>query len=442
MTLKQQREKRTEWFRHDRFGMFLHWGLYAIPARNRSEWYRSVAELSSEEYEYLTNEFNPTCYNPRKWARLAKEAGMQYAVLTAKHHDGFCLFDSKLTDFKASNTKAGRDLVREYVEAFRAEGLKVGLYYSLLDWHHPDYPAFGDANHPMRNFANPKDQHSDFNRYLDYMHGQIRELCSNYGKIDILWFDFSYDDMKGEKWQATKLVKMVRELQPDVIIDNRLEGDGSSYGTIASNSPSFYSGDFASPEMTIPPEGIIDEDGEPVPWEACVTLNNNWGYCFGDKLFKSPKQLIRKLVECVSKNGNMILNIAPNALGEIPPVSENTLTAIGQWMKKNYASIYGNGKAKFPKPEWGYYTQCKNKLYAHVFDNNIGPLPLPGLKGKIEKARLLSDGSEISIVDAWNTAEFSEYLYITFGHEEDWWTYPLPDDVDTVVELELKESTL
>ena len=435
MSIKEDRAKRTKWFLNDRFGMFIHWGLYAIPARG--EWVRSVEKISKEDYNQFFEEFNPERYNPKIWAKAAREAGMKYAVMTAKHHDGFCLFDSKLTEYKSTNTKAGRDLIKEYIEAFRAEGLKVGLYYSLLDWYHDDYPAYSDHIHPMRENEAFKNKQYDFERYIDYMHGQVRELCTNYGKIDIIWFDFSYGDMTGEKWHATELVKMVRSLQPDIVIDNRLEASGEGSGSIKSESPSIYSGDFASPEQIIPPEGVTDEKGVSVPWEACITMNNNWGYASTDKLFKSPKQLIRKLVECVSKNGNLLLNVGPDAMGEIPDESLAILSEIGKWMKRNSRSIYGCGKAEFPKPEWGYYTQNGKFLYAHVYEGNIGPLPLACLKGKANKARLLSDGTEMKFVDAWNTKEYPDDLFINFGAVEHF-TYPLPDGYDTVVELELE----
>lgn len=180
---------------------------------------RSFEEIPKEDYMKYFDEFDPVDYDPKKWAKAAKEAGMQYVVLTAKHHDGFCLFDSKYTDFKSTNTKCGRDLVAEFVEAVRGEGLKVGLYFTLLDWYHDDYPHYGDRNHPMRNNPAYKNDNRDFSRYVDYMHNQIREICTNYGKLDLLWFDFSYDDLNGEAWRATDLVNMVRELQPGVIID-------------------------------------------------------------------------------------------------------------------------------------------------------------------------------------------------------------------------------
>ncbi|MBQ8877725.1 MAG: alpha-L-fucosidase, partial [Lachnospiraceae bacterium] len=198
---REEYEKRVAWYQEARFGMFIHWGLYAIPARG--EWVRSVEEIPEEEYLPFFDEFNPVDFEPEKWAKAAKEAGMKYAVMTAKHHDGFCLFDSKLTDFKATNTKAGKDLIREFLEAFRKEGIKVGLYYSLLDWHHPDYPHYGDWHHPMRNCEEIKDVERDFDHYLEYMHGQVKELCTQYGKLDIMWFDFSYGEMTGEAWRAT-----------------------------------------------------------------------------------------------------------------------------------------------------------------------------------------------------------------------------------------------
>lgn len=415
--------QRTDWFMQARFGMFIHWGLYAIPARG--EWVRSTEKISVEQYQPFFEDFNPIHYNPKQWAKAAKAAGMKYAVMTAKHHDGFCLFDSKLTDYKATNTPAGRDLIREYVEAFRSEGLAVGLYYSLLDWHHEDYPAYEDTIHPMRGNEAYKDQKKDFTRYVDYMHGQVRELLTGYGKIDILWFDFSYGEMTGEKWRATELVKMVRELQPHVIIDNRL---GSN---IRSKNPAPYAGDFASPEQIIPPCGVVNEEGTPVPWEACITLNGNWGYNAADKNYKSPKQVIRGLVECVSKNGNLLLNVGPNAKGEIPEESLEILSNVGEWMRKNGSSVYHCGMSGFSKPEWGRYTQNGNTLYAHIYDRGMGPIALENLNGKIKKARLLADGSEINIGQPWNANEFPDYAFINLN------SATLPDDTDTVVELEL-----
>lgn len=426
--------RRVQWFQEARFGMFIHWGLYAIPARG--EWVRSVEQMPEEEYLPFFEEFDPVDYDPRKWARAAREAGMKYAVLTAKHHDGFCLFDSALTDFKATNTKAGRDLVREYLDAFRAEGLKVGLYYSIIDWHHPDYPHYGDQNHPMRNSEAEKavEKERDFDRYLAYMHGQVKELCTNYGKLDVMWFDFSYGEMTGEKWRATELVNMIRSYQPDVIIDNRLEVSGTGFGSLATDDPSPYSGDFVSPEQIIPPQGLKTESGGDLVWEACITMNDNWGYCAKDKHFKPASTIIKKLVECVSKNGNMLLNVGPDAKGNIPKESLQILKEIGDWMGKNGNSIYGCKGSSLPKPENGRVTQNGNKLYYHVMENAIGSVPLYGIsRDQVKCVRLLSDGSELKIADTWMVNNYPDIVFVDITA-----TPYLPDETDTVVEVTLK----
>jgi alpha-L-fucosidase len=431
----EERAERVQWFLEARFGLFVHFGLYAIPARG--EWVRSEEKISVEDYQKYFDEFDPDEYRPTEWAKMASAAGMKYAVMTAKHHDGFCLFDSKYTDYSSVHTKAGRDLVREFVEAFRAEGIRVGLYYSLLDWHHEDFPAYEDIFHPMRGNEAYKGAEQNFDRYIEYMHAQVRELCENYGKLDVLWFDFSYGEMAGEKWQASRLIEMVRSLQPGIVIDNRLEAAGDSYGGIKSEAPSPISGDFASPEQIIPPQGVINTLGQSIPWEACITMNNHWGYCANDHEYKTSRQLIRKLVECVSKNGNLLLNVGPNAHGAFPAESVRLLSEIGHWMRANGGSIYGMGRADFDKPEWGCYTQRGNKLYAHIYEPAIGPTCLLGLNGRAEAIRLLSDGSELKPVRPWNTYEFPNDLFIGFGAIEHF-TYPLPDEDDTVVEITLK----
>ncbi|WP_068614727.1 alpha-L-fucosidase [Paenibacillus tuaregi] len=418
------RDQRTRWFLQDRFGMFIHWGLYSIPARG--EWIRGNERMSYEQYKVYFDEFDASRYDPKAWARAAKDAGQKYAVLTTKHHDGFCLFDSKLTDFKATNTPAGRDLVREYVDAFREEGIAVGLYYSIIDWHHDDYPGYGDKAHPDRDNEAAKDKPIEFDRYLAYMHGQVKELLTNYGKIDIMWFDFSYDDMTGEKWKATELIRMIRSIQPDIIIDNRLGGN------IRAEEPEEYAGDFFSPEQIIPPGGIVDVKGRPVPWEACITLNDNWGYHSTDKNYKSAKQVIRTLVECVSKNGNLLLNVAPDAKGEINRETLEVLNEVGEWLRLNGDSIYGCKAADLPKPEWGRYTQNGERLYAHVYDRGIGPIYFEGLKGKIRKARLLRDGTELKVEVPWMALEYSDIengAFINLAGAR------LPDENDTVIEL-------
>jgi alpha-L-fucosidase len=313
------------------------------------------------------------------------------------------------------------------VEAFQGEGLKVGFYYSLLDWHHPDYPVAGDRIHPMRNHPDYQERKGNLPRYADYVRNQVEELLTNYGKIDIIWFDFSYDQMSGEAWKATELVKRVRALQPGIIIDNRLGGN------LKAREPEIFAGDFASPEQIIPPEGVLNEAGQPIPWEACITMNDHWGYAAWDKNWKSPKIIVRTLVECVSKGGNLLLNVGPTAKGEIPDESLAILGQVGQWMHKNGNSITDCGNAHLPKPEWGRFTRNANCLYAHILERGIGPVNLRGLQGKVEQARLLADDSEIRLDRPWNTAEYPDDAFITFPVAD------LPDEWDTVVELKLSK---
>ncbi len=433
---RNEYEKRMAWYTDARFGMFIHWGLYSIPARG--EWIRSEEEIPKEDYMRYFEEFDPVDYDPKKWARAAKEAGMKYVVLTAKHHDGFCLFDSKYTDFKVTNTKLGRDVVKDFVEAVRGEGLKVGLYFTLLDWYHDDYPHYGDKQHPMRNRPEYGNEGRNFDRYLDYMHNQIREICTNYGRLDVLWFDFSYEDkynvMRGEAWRATELINMVRELQPQVIIDNRLEVSGEGYGSLWTGDPKPYHGDFVSPEQMVPPQGIQDKNGRDMVWESCVTMNRNWGYCEKDHYFKPASMLIRKLVECVSKGGNMLLNVGPDARGNIPPQSMAILEEIGAWMKKNGNSIYGCGKAGIEKPEYGRITRNGNRVYYHLFENTIGPMPLTGIRPEeVDCIRRLATGTEIPISTSWVHSDYPDIVFADLGPDP-----ILPDPVDTVLEVRLK----
>ena len=434
---RKEYEKRMEWYQDARFGMFIHWGLYSIPARG--EWVRSVEEIPEEEYLPFMKEFDARDYNPKQWAKEAKAAGMKYVVLTAKHHDGFCLFDSKYTDYKVTNTPAGRDLIKEYVEALREEGLKVGLYFTLLDWHHPDYPHYGDRIHPMRNHKECGNENRDFSRYTEYLYNQVEEICTNYGQIDIIWFDFSYENMRGEKWRATKLMEMVRRLQPDVIVDNRLEVSGEGYGSIATEEPTAYSGDFVSPEQIIPPGGLCRSNGDPLYWEACITMNNHWGYHRYDKDFKPAKTIIRKLVECVSKDGNLLLNVGPDAHGRIPQESIDILQEVGRWLERNGDSIYGCTSAPIDKPEYGRITRRGNKLYIHLMEELVGPIPVHGVDpARMEKARILATGAELPSASGWVTANYPDYLFFHYGPDQ-FFTYPLPDENDTVFELTLKD---
>ncbi|WP_026542675.1 alpha-L-fucosidase [Paenarthrobacter nicotinovorans] len=373
------------WFEEARFGMFVHWGIYALPARH--EWVMNKEETTVEEYAKYFRRFDPDLYDPREWARAARNAGMKYVVLTTKHHDGFCLWDSALTDYKATNTPAGRDLIAPYVEALRDEGLKVGFYHSLIDWHHPDFTV--DGVHPHRNAADVESLNAgrDMDRYREYLHGQVRELLSNYGTIDYLFFDFSYTGGhheeywggKGRKdWDSEALLAMVRDLQPTIVVNDRLE----------------IPGDLVTPEQ-YQPAGPMMVDGEPVTWEACQTLNGSWGYDRDNLNYKPVDLLIRMLVDGVSKGGNLLLNVGPTGRGNLDPRALDSLEGIGEWMKLHSRAIYGAGASSFTAPTDTRYTQRGDRLYVHLFAWPFEYVHLPGLAGKVEYAQLLNDASEV-----------------------------------------------
>lgn len=434
-TQLEARAKRVAWYQDSRFGMFIHFGLYSVAARE--EWVKSIERISTQEYDKYFDAFNPKDLDMRSWARLAKKAGMKYAVLTAKHHDGFCLYATKTTDYNAVATRCGRDLVAGFLEAFRAEGIKVGLYYSLLDWHHPDYPHFGDRGHPMRENEEYRNYSNNFENYLDYMHRQIDELLTGYGKLDIMWFDYSYNELRGERWRASQLMEKIRKYQPDMIIDNRLEAAGGELGSIMTANPSPFAGDFASPEQMVPPQGLKNELGQPIPWESCVTLNKHWGYCASDQQYKSAKLIIRSLVECVSKDGNFLINVGPDGNGRIPLQSIEILEEVGRWMERNGESIYGCGSSKLPKPDWGRFTQKGNLLYAHVFEECVSALRVPAIEPVY--LRRLADNGEVKLAGFWTLKSFDQDSFFFLWPDQSH-SYPLPDPHDTVVEITLKQK--
>ncbi len=373
-----------DWFVQDRFGLFIHWGIYSLPGRH--EWIKNREEIADEAYQNYFEQFDPDLYDPELWAASARKAGMKYFVVTTKHHDGFCLWDSKLTDYKAPNTPAGRDLLKPMVEAFRAEGLKIGFYHSLIDWHHPEFPV--DALHPQRNDIAFKEREAgrDIRKYAEYLHGQVRELMTGFGKIDVLFMDFSYSDRalewgegKGkEDWQSEKLVGMVRELMPGILINNRTE----------------LPGDYTTPEQH-QPRAWVQVDGKPVVWEACQTLNGSWGYDRDNLDWKPVDMLVQMLIDTVSKGGNLILNVGPTARGEFDPKALQTLEDIGEWMRLHDRSITGATQSEFLAPTGCRYTQRGNRLYLHLFEWPFKHVHLEGLRDRVAYAQLLNDGSEI-----------------------------------------------
>jgi len=375
------------WFTHDRLGLFVHWGLYSLGARH--EWLMSRERIKQTDYERYARYFEADLYDPVEWAAQAKHAGMKYVVLTTKHHDGFCLWDSRLTDYTSVNSACGKDLVKAFVEAVREAGLKVGFYHSLLDWHHPDFPV--DGYHPRRDDADVSAQNAgrDLARYRAYLHGQVRELLTEYGKIDYMFFDFSYErtDHKeiwggkgADAWGSEALLAMIRELQPEIIVNDRLA----------------VRGDFVTPEQ-YQPSTAMEVDGVKVPWEACQTLNGSWGYFRDNYNDKSVDLLIRMLVDGVSKDGNLLLNVGPTGRGDFDDRARLVLAGMGDWMDKHSRSVYGAGASEFVAPQDVRYTQRGSRLYVHVFAWPFEHLHLPGLAGKVEYAQLLNDASEIQM---------------------------------------------
>jgi alpha-L-fucosidase len=363
------RTRRMQWWHAAKFGMFIHWGVYSTLGRH--EWVMENEGIPVKEYEPYADQFKPKPNAARDWARLARVAGMKYMVMTTKHHEGFCNFDSKLTDYCATKRGPGRDLVREYVDAARAEGLRFGFYYSLMDWHHPDGALC------MKDEAARK-------RFVEYIHGQVRELMTNYGKVDILWYDVPWPlDAKG--WESVEMNQMVRKLQPDIIINNR------------SKIPE----DFDTPEQRI-------EASQNRPWESCMTLNDSWGYHASDRNWKSPTTVIRNLVTCARDGGNYLLNIGPTADGSIPPESAAILTTVGTWMSKHGDTIYQSDNCQPRRGNYVTFSRKANTLFAHVYywpgstaviGNLLNKVKSVKMHGSNQPVRFVQDDFRIRLLD-------------------------------------------
>lgn len=389
----------SSWFTHDRFGLFIHWGLYALAARH--EWVKQQEKMTNEEYEKYFKFFDPDLYDPTAWAKAAAAAGMKYFVITTKHHDGFCLWDSALTDYKATNTPAGRDLLRPMIEAFRAEGLRVGLYHSLIDWNHPHFVI--DDMHALRHHPDREklNEGRDQQKYIEYLHGQVRELLTDYGHIDSLFFDFTYPSRESWKndfgqpfdgkdhtaWDSTNLVKMIRELQPHIVLNDRLGLWGYEDDW-----------DYKTPEQFQPREWT-QVYGQRVVWEACQTFSGSWGYYRDEYSWKSIEQLLTMLIDSVAKGGNMLLNVGPTARGEFDSRALDRLHGMGEWMKRHNRSIYGCTQAppQFQSPQDCRltYNPQTNRLYVHVLAWPFQQLHLDGFGDSVEYAQLLHDASEV-----------------------------------------------
>lgn len=426
---------RLDRFLEARFGVSFHWGLYSL--LGRGEWVRSIERLSVEDYDQYFRAFTAEAYDPVAWISAVKEAGARYVVLTAKHHDGFCLWDTETTDYHAVRSPAGRDLIRPFIEAARAAGLRVGLYYSLVDWHHVDYPHFGDRQHPMRFEPGWEGRGHDWDRYVSVMHSQIKELLTQFGELDQLVFDFSYWDFHGEAWGASEIVEMVRRHQPGLVFNDRLGGD-------IKGTPLPWVGDYDSPELNIPRYPPVNSLGERVPFEVWCPLNNSWGYDSRDEEYKSAKDVVSALVNSVSKGGNLLLNISPRGDGSIDARSRAVLSDVGEWLCVNGESIFGAGDSGLAKPEWGWWTRRGDYLYAHLTEPTLGHIHLPGLRGKVRDGLILRTGEVAPIVDFWNipVQEFDDSEDIFFNLKfPSQGTYGRPDAIDTVVRFVMTDSS-
>ncbi len=398
--------KSLKWFQEARFGLFIHWGVYS--QIGREEWARELLQIPWAEYQKYARSFNPVNYNPREWVSLAEEAGVKYIVITSKHHDGFCIFDSAYTENDSMGARIKRDLLGELVKACREENMPIGFYYSIMDWYHPDYL-------PCRSWEKDRPAAgADFKRYVEYMKNQLRELVEKYQPV-ILWFDGEWEH-KNEDYDALGIGQMLRQLKPDILINDRLFNRAPGLG------------DFGTPENYVPATGWRNEDGSLRPWEVCMTMNfNGWGYNHFETEFRNAPQLIRQLIEIASKGGNLLLNIGPRPDGTIQPEFVERLKQIGAWLRVNGEAIYGCQPSIFEKlPFFGRCTVKDNRLFIHIMGwPREKVIALPGLKNKVKSVYCLASREKL------NFSQKGKDLIIRLPDEA-------PDPVATVVVVEVE----
>jgi len=389
----QQRDTRMAWWREARFGMFIHWGLYAIPAgewkgqTDHAEWIRDSAKIPRPEYDQFVGQFNPVKFNATAWARLARRAGMKYLVITSKHHDGFALWDSKVSDYDVMATPFHRDILKELSSACRQQDVRFCTYHSIMDWHHPDYLPRREWEKVNRPTAG-----ADFDRFRVYLKGQLQEIVNGYHP-GVLWFDGEWEDTWTHA-MGQDLDDYVRGLNQNIIINNRV--DKGRHGMAGQTKDGGYRGDFGTPEQEIPDQGLPGVD-----WESCMTMNRHWGWNAADTQWKSTEDLVRKLIDIASKGGNFLLNIGPRPDGTFPDQAVERLEGMGRWMEKNHDAIYGTQASPIGKPAWGRCTMKplghgQSRLFLHVFDwPHDGSLTVTGLAGRPLKAALLDGGKKL-----------------------------------------------
>lgn len=412
----------TTWFDTARFGMFIHWGHSSQQGIELS-WPMvggnaalPEADMTVAEYQSSAATFNPTNWDPVSLARTAKSLGMQYAVFTTKHHDGYAMFDTKTSDFGVMHSPYGRDIVREFVDAFRAEGLRIGLYFSLIDWHHPDYPAFKDEDKPYRFGRSRPPSDEQWARFIDVMFEQVRELLTNYGQIDVLWFDGGWE-RKPEQWKAKELEALARELQPGILLNDRLP-------TV---------GDFETPEQFVPAQAPAET------WETCMTLNESWAYNPNDTAWKSPRKLVHTLCEVAGRGGNLLLNVGPMGDGSLMPEQRSILGAMQRWLASNQQSIVGTEPGLEPWQFYGPSTKRGSTTYLHLLMRPYETVTVRGVPiKKVKSVRVVSSGRDLdfttrcAILDQWfNPNPLGE---VTIEVPED-----VLDSFATVLALEIEE---
>ena len=413
-----QRDARMAWFRDARFGMFIHWGVYSVPAgewkgnKNYAEWFLEETHMPVSEYEKFAQQFNPVKFDAKEWVRMAKDAGMKYIVITSKHHDGFGLWPSKLNDWNISRTPFQRDPLKELAVACKDAGIKLCFYHSIMDWHHPDWGK-------RRAWNDVAAGTPDMNRYTDYMKAQLKELLTGYGPIGIVWFDGEWESPWTHE-RGVDLYNFCRSLQPNTIINNRV---GKGRSGMQGMDKGRGVGDYGTPEQEIPATGF----GPGVDWESCMTMNGHWGYNKNDQNWKSTQTLVRNMIDCASKGGNYLLNIGPTSEGLFPSASIERLAGIGKWMKINHEAIYGTTASPFSALTWGRCTKKTNPkggtLYLHVFDwPKDGKLVVPGLRNKVTRVRMMETHKKIAA-----TAENGDVV-LTLPAQA-------PDPIASVIEL-------
>jgi alpha-L-fucosidase len=368
--------ERTRWFQNDKFGMFIHWGPYAVIGRH--EWARHRFQIPQADYDRYARAFNPVNFNPDAWVDLAANAGAKYIVITSKHHDGFSIYRSKVSDYDMEITPYKGDPLKMLADAARRKSMRLGFYHSVMDWHHPDY-------RPRRSWEFPDSYKQGGNnpRFVAFMKEQLRELLTGYGDIAMIWFDGEWEHTLAETKTDDEVYDFIRKLQPNTLINDRL------YERKPGNKA-----DFGTPEQYVPATGLRDPSGKPILWEACVTINNDsWGYNKYETEFKTERDLIRMLVEVVSKGGNLLLNVGPKPDGTIQDEFVTRLNAMGRWMKVNSESIYSTTASPFERMSFhGRATTRGNRLFLHIFEWPAnGQLRVPGLKNEVRAARLLAD---------------------------------------------------